>query len=75
MAGAASTTTEVTTLKEKVKSLELQVKMLQDGQTLAVTNAELKAQNSIAEKLLARYIQGLRDGASLAAGEGLKSPL
>ena len=42
--------------------------MLQDGQELSVKNAELTAQQGVSEQLLSRYMQGLRDGASLSAG-------
>ena len=45
--------------------------MLQDGQELAVKNAELTAQQGVSEQLLSRYMQGLRDGASLSAGNGI----
>ena len=71
----ATTTTEVTSLKSQVSSLEAQVKLLQDGQELAVKNAELMAQQGVSEQLLSRYMQGLRDGASLSAGHGMSPPV
>ena len=52
-----------------------QVKLLQDGQELAIKNAELMAQQGVQDKLLTRYMQGLRDGASLSAGQGMSPPV
>jgi hypothetical protein len=33
------------------------------------------AQQGVQDKLLTRYMQGLRDGASLSAGQGMSPPV
>ena len=45
-----------------------------DGKELAVNAAKLELQGELAMSLLSRYQQGLRDGASLAAGNGIGVP-
>lgn len=78
VAAAHTVPAEVTMviLEAQVKSLEQEVKLLStEGQALAVTNAELKAQHRVAEKLLSHYMQGLRDGASLSSGQGMASQI
>jgi hypothetical protein len=70
-ARTTSDRTENVSLREKVKRLEDLLEVEKQSKSMAVANAQLKAVHGTAEKLLARYRDGLRDGASLSRGGSL----
>ena len=64
---------ELVSLREKVKRLEDLLEVEKQGKAIAISNAELKATQGTSFALLARYKDGLRDGASLSRGGSLSA--
>ena len=60
-------------VREKVKRLEDLLEVEKQGRAIAISNAELKAMQGSSFALLARYKDGLRDGASLSRGGSLSA--
>jgi hypothetical protein len=67
----ASEKETIADLRGQVATLRAELKAEKDGKELAVNAAKLELQGELAMSLLSRYQQGLRDGASLAAGNGI----
>ena len=70
----ASEKETIADLRGQVATLRAELKAEKDGKELAVNAAKLELQGELAMSLLSRYQQGLRDGASLAAGNGIGVP-
>ena len=64
---------EFVSLREKVKRLEDLLEVEKQGRAIAISNSELKAMQGSSFALLARYKDGLRDGASLSRGGSLSA--
>jgi hypothetical protein len=58
-------------LRGQIATLQAELKAEKDSKELAVNAAKLEVQEKLAMSMLNRYQQGLRDGASLATGNGI----
>ena len=65
--------TWVAQLEGRVAALETELRVEKEGRELAVNAAKLEVQERVATAMLARYQQGLKDGASLASGKAMFS--
>ena len=58
-------------MRGQIATLTAQLTAEKNSKELAVSAAKLEVEQRMAKDLLAKYQQGLRDGASLSSGKGI----